>query len=273
MTELLLAAAFPVVKFAPFTRHQEKRVGADWLWWWVDSKGEAFGMVVQAKRLKREASAWDIDFDYDLGRQRQNLLRAGLDLRVPPIYALYLGTVNARQGAFCRAPKHFEACVSCERATVSLAPAIVLASAVGAHDQEVSLMLDIALPLEDVLDPRVIAAPIWDRNLHLADTDLAEFLEGEQGGARRVAQLLFDRVCSNRWLSHSAAAEATVTRGTESVFRKLPDDTGHYGRPYYSEILDGLRWEAPDYVRDVLADQAVPSWLSNEFAGVAVFAC
>ena len=30
----------------PFITHlQEARLGADWLWWWIDDDGEAFGML------------------------------------------------------------------------------------------------------------------------------------------------------------------------------------------------------------------------------------
>lgn len=33
----LLTEAFPDVRYYPFTQHQEKSVGADWLWWWIDA--------------------------------------------------------------------------------------------------------------------------------------------------------------------------------------------------------------------------------------------
>lgn len=160
MTELILAAAFPVVKFAKFTHHQEFAVGADWLWWWIDSNGEAFGMLVQAKRLKRLAARWDIDFDYRNGEQRRQLVATGLDLRVPPVYGLYLGTSSWRDGAFCRAPVHSAGCSNCEQSTVCVVPAIVLTAAWGTRSQEVSLALDAALPLEAVADPAVTVGRI-----------------------------------------------------------------------------------------------------------------
>jgi hypothetical protein len=273
LTEVILAAAAPFVKFAKFTHREEREVGADWLWWWVDARGEAFGTLVQAKRLKGGPNRWDIDFNYRNGEQRRHLIQSGLDLRVPPMYALYLGTPSWRAGAFCAAETHVPGCESCEKRTVSLAPAIVLSTAHGAHDQEVSLMLEAGLPLETIADRRHSVAPVWDANLSEADEELKSFLDEPQTGARRVAQLVFERVCSIRWLAHSASTWTPLARGLESVFQSLPDDAGHYTRPYFPEILDGLRWEAPDYVLDVLADQPLPSWLTNRYAGVAILSC
>lgn len=53
VTDILVVAASAHVKVVPFTRKQEGDVvGADWLWWWV-GQDESFGMLVQAKRLKK----------------------------------------------------------------------------------------------------------------------------------------------------------------------------------------------------------------------------
>jgi hypothetical protein len=64
VTDLLLAEVATRLKVVPFTRSQEAQIGADWLWWWVDGAGEAFGMLVQAKRLRIDPSRWRFDFDY-----------------------------------------------------------------------------------------------------------------------------------------------------------------------------------------------------------------
>lgn len=272
MTELLLSAASPVVKFATFTHHEEAAVGGDWLWWWVDDAGESFGMLVQAKRLLRSTNKWDIDFEYKNGDQRRALVRTGLELHVAPMYAIYQGTSDWRAGAFCRELPHRASCQSCERSTVSLVPAIVTDFAVD-HDVRVSLAMDAALPLEFISDPEITVNPVWDSNLEDLDPELFQFLRQPQAGARRVAQLVFERVTKIRAMQFSGPTETQLERGTEAIFPIQPDDWGHFARPYYPEILDGLRREAPDYVLDVLTDQEVPSHISDRVDGIAVFHC
>lgn len=272
VTAILLAAGAPTIKFATFTQqHQEPLVGADWIWWWVDSNGEAFGMVVQAKRLKKLPKGWEIDFDYKNGAQRAALLESAFDLRLPAMYALYLGTPVWRDGAFCQASKHSESCVSCDRSTVSMLPAIVTTAALGVHSVEVSLALDATLPLEAIADPAIRVDPVWDSNLRDLEPDVAEFLREPQMGARRVAQLIFERVTYVRAMGFSGAAGTSLLRGTEQVFPNIPDDFGHFSRRYWPEILDGLRRKAPDYVLDLIADQPLPDHISSRFAGIAVF--
>jgi hypothetical protein len=72
ITNTMLVEVPPLVKVVPFTRPQEggdKRLkehgagmGADWLWWWVGDDGTSFGMLVQAKRLKKDKNEeWLID--------------------------------------------------------------------------------------------------------------------------------------------------------------------------------------------------------------------
>jgi hypothetical protein len=46
ISELLWVNAQPYILCADFARHEESVVGADWLWWWLDSSGECFGMLV-----------------------------------------------------------------------------------------------------------------------------------------------------------------------------------------------------------------------------------
>ena len=272
VTQLVLAAAFPVVKFASFTQHQEATTGSDWLWWWVDESGEAFGMLVQAKRLLRSPSKWDINFDFNEGAQRRALIQTGLDLFVAPMYAIYEGTSEWRAGAFCRQVTHTEPCESCLRSTVSLVPAIVTDFA-AVHDVQVSIAMEASLPLESMADPEVIVDDVWDSNLKNLDPDLAEFMFEPQSGARRVAQMVFERVTKIRAGQFSGPTGTKIERGTEPIFRNLPDDYGHFNRPYYPEIFDGLRIEAPDYVLDVLTDQEVPEEIRSRVAGIAVFSC
>ncbi|PPF61590.1 hypothetical protein C5E11_14845 [Clavibacter michiganensis] len=272
MTELLLGAASPVVKFAQFTRQQEATVGADWLWWWIDDFGEAFGMLVQAKRLLHHRKGWDIDFDYKTGDQRRALVQTGLDLGVAPMYALYLGTSEWRSGAFCQDMPHRDPCSACERSTVSMVPAIVTDFA-ASHSTQVSTAMEVAMPIEFISDKEITANPVWDSNLSDLDMDLATFLFEPQKGARRVAQMIFQRVTKVRAMMFSGPTGVVVTRGAEPIFRNVPDDLGHFRRRYYPEILDGLRHEVPDYVLDVLSDQEVPENIRGRLAGVAIFHC
>lgn len=272
VTQIVLAGAFPVAKFATFTQNEEATTGSDWLWWWLDDSGEAFGMLVQAKRLLRKPNKWDVDFDFNKGAQRRALIETGRNLNVAPMYAIYEGTSEWRGGAFCRQKEHSNPCESCRRSTVSLVPAIVTDFAVE-HDVQVSIAMDESLPLESIADPDVIIRQIWDSNIKDLEPDLAQFLFEPQVGARRVAQMVFEKVTKVRGGQFSGPTGTKVVRGTEPIFAKLPDDYGHFNRQYYPEILDGLRSEAPDYVLDVLADVEVPEAIRSRVAGIAVFSC
>ena len=67
ITDLYLGRVQPEVKVRAFTRIEEGRPGADWLWWFVDPDGTCFGMLNQAKRLKIDPTGWRFDFDYRSG--------------------------------------------------------------------------------------------------------------------------------------------------------------------------------------------------------------
>ncbi len=66
--------------------------------WWLDESGEAFGMLVQAKRLLRRPGKWDVDFGFNEGAQRRALIETGRDLNVAPMYAIYEGTSSGGGG-------------------------------------------------------------------------------------------------------------------------------------------------------------------------------
>src|SRR6266516_4777903 len=40
VSELLWVSALPFVRCADFTHGEENKVGADWLWWWIDDTDE-----------------------------------------------------------------------------------------------------------------------------------------------------------------------------------------------------------------------------------------
>lgn len=100
VTELVLRHAAPRVAAYPFNRNEEGGTcgtGADWLWWWIDRDGTAFGMFVQAKRLKKKdtkTASWDIDFTYKSGGQRAQLLATAEKLQVAAAYVLNFGSPN-----------------------------------------------------------------------------------------------------------------------------------------------------------------------------------
>lgn len=96
-TELVLANTFPTIRFADFNRGEEAETGADWLWWWVAPSGEAFGSLVQAKKLTfTDAGTPKIDWRHSRGRQYGDLNRAATHLGVPALYAIYFGGLDYR---------------------------------------------------------------------------------------------------------------------------------------------------------------------------------
>ncbi|MEU9575348.1 DUF6615 family protein [Streptomyces massasporeus] len=127
-TDLLLMAVHPELSYVSFNRHEEARIGADWLWWFVDSASpEAFGVLVQAKNLKRNGQRWHIDYNYKNGDQLGSLLRAADLLRVPAVYALYCGNPLYRQELWCDQTHDGVMCTHHPRAGVSVLPAMLAA--------------------------------------------------------------------------------------------------------------------------------------------------
>jgi hypothetical protein len=113
-TQQLCMAASPPIVYAEFTGTQEEVVGAYWLWWWIDTTGEAFGMLVQAKKLHRAPTGtkWWVDFGYKRGTRSQitALLAASDHLNLPAGYMIYGGDTAYRSRtppttllAFCTA--------------------------------------------------------------------------------------------------------------------------------------------------------------------------
>src|SRR4051794_13395483 len=92
-TDLLLEKTWPDVWHRKFTRKRESVVGADWLWWWIDASGTSFGLLTQAKVLKRKGPRWHIDFDYRPkgadSTQIDTLIDASRVFDVPAAHVLY----------------------------------------------------------------------------------------------------------------------------------------------------------------------------------------
>ncbi len=273
VTDIVLTTAHPIVKFADFNQNQEGTTGADWLWWWVDSTGEAFGMLVQAKRLK-VGKRWTIDFTYPdgTGNQQRKLFVTANELNVAPVYALYLGTQAYRGPATCGLSDHDnDDCLRCRMATVSVLPAIIATTGGGLNgDDDAEYTIRHSFPLETLGDPTHQPVCRYDLNLRLVDDALRDFLLQPQQGARLIAKTLFERVSSVRRLQFSAATLDKVAGDTAQVFHEYPSDRGHLGVPYYEHILRGLRVSAPSYVLDLLADQPLPPEVSSKVAGIVV---
>lgn len=70
-------------------------------------------------------------------------------------------------------------------------------------------------------------------------------------------------------------ANGAVRRGngwcdSGPVFRKLPEDSGHFNQPYWPFVFRGLRTRAPQYVLDVEHGQNPPAWLTELVDGMVV---
>jgi hypothetical protein len=73
VTEIYLTAAHGdgLLGAVAFNNREEPRVGADWLWWFVDGRGEAFGMLVQAKRIHGMDPKLTFDFTHVVDNELQ----------------------------------------------------------------------------------------------------------------------------------------------------------------------------------------------------------
>lgn len=271
LTEILLVTAGDTLRYVEFSRHDEAKVGADWLWWFVDETGECFGLLVQAKRMRIERGRYKISFGYQSGGQSQMdlLLRASTRLGVASAYLLYCGD-RAFRGDLTCGPQHSEGtCNTCDRAGVSVLSALCARYLCTGTDPSAVVQLGIrdlerrafeaSVPLEDMADPRPTGLQVHDSNIGTVSTELATFLTTPQVGVRQIAKQFFAPVSEMRStsLSHAVLAPHPVT--TVPLFGPVPPDDGHYGVPYFAHVLRGLRHELPEQVREVLAGQALPA--------------
>ena len=276
ISELLWVHAVPFVRCADFTRHEEKVVGADWLWWWVDELGECFGMLVQAKRMKLATGGDpELDFMHNKGEQMKRLLRSADQLGVPSVYALYFGGADFRGRLTCGTDEHTEAgCRRCSRASVSVLTSLQARRAAGGSKRDAAVQsFRGSVPLEDLVDPLAAARPVHDLNLKQAVPEMRDFLTQPQSGARGVAKEVLRAISDERLMQFSALVAERVRLHDDLIFPELPTDSGHFAEPYFPFVLRGLRSRPPSYVSDILADQPVPSEVSDLVGGVVVVRC
>ncbi|AXB46058.1 MULTISPECIES: hypothetical protein [Actinomycetes] len=274
-TDILLTEAFPDVRYWKFTKRQESAVGADWLWWWIDTTGTSFGLLTQAKILKRRGTGWHVDFGYRRRKtepaQIDKLLVSSMTFSVPAAHVLYCGTPAYRAGLACGLTHHDGAnCRDRERAGVSIVPSIIPHYLMPRVRDNVAVeAFHWSLPLEDVADPGRSQPPLPP--LAAVHPDIAEFMRRPQLGARRVAKTMLEAVHSIRMGQFSAALSEDADDGVEdAVFTHLPSDRGHFGVPYLAHVLGGLRHRPPAYVQDLLAGRTPPTWVTDAVAGIVV---
>lgn len=114
------------------------------------------------------------------------------------------------------------------------------------------------MPLEDLADTGCGTDPIYDLNLRNLDEQLRAFLLQQQAGARGVARAVMAMVSASRLGQLSAAVANRVELHLDTVFTTLPDDTGHFSRPYFPHVLRGLRRTPPDYLDAAQASEPLP---------------
>ncbi|TDC41537.1 hypothetical protein [Micromonospora sp. KC213] len=282
-TVRLTHAAHPVAKYIPFTRNQEggtptsSGTGADWLWWWLSSSGECFGMLVQAKNLKRVGRRWDVDLNYAKRRQIIDLLNASDLLKVPAVYALYCGDLAYRLDLTCGAGHTAGALDRCHRSAVCVLPALIASqlatfTALDSQGQAAIDAYQYAFPLEDLADNSQGTPFVDDLNLHHIDGELLEFLTQPQGMPRDIAKKIFGMVSRMRSGQFALAVSEHQRVGENVVvFGDLPADRGHFGVPYFDHVLRGLRRQPPDYLVAVANGEDPAPWLSRLVAGIVLF--
>ncbi|BCJ65736.1 hypothetical protein [Polymorphospora rubra] len=282
-TDRLIHAVYPAARYIPFKRNQEggtptsSGTGADWLWWWLSPTGECFGMLVQAKNLKRIGKRWAVDLEYAKRKQIIDLLNASDLLEVPAVYALYCGDPAYRPDLTCGEGHTSDTLDRCHRSGVCALPALIASqlatfSALDPPGQAAIEAYQNAIPLEDLADTSLGTPVVHDLNLRHIDGKLLEFLTQPQATARGIAKKIFEMVSRMR-SGQFALAVSEHRRVDENafVFANLPTDRGHFGVPYFDHVLRGLRRQPPDYLVAMAGGDDPPAWLSRLVAGIALF--
>ncbi|MFB7215580.1 hypothetical protein [Streptomyces sp. NPDC056255] len=280
-TARLCERSAPFLQPITFNRAQEARLGADWLWWFIEQESETcFGMLCQAKNLKKKGSRWKIGFGQanKTGAQMKLLSRAAESLQLPAAYILYCGDEQYRDGLACRTHSAFE-CENCARAGVSVISALGAQYLCDSYSTDANACAVAAFqrsqPVEDLVAPETPDGALWDMNFHECVGALQAFLSQPQYGAARIAKQLFDQLSSLRGAQFSRmppALELTTLPRNEFIHPILPTDRGHLPRPYYRDVLQGLRKAVPTYVRDAEAGRfdRLPAKVTSAVNGIVI---
>ncbi len=268
-TDLLCTEAYPTIEYVDFNRRQENKTGSDWLWWWITPSGECFGLLIQAKNLKRDRG-WSIDLSYNNREQIRQLLLTSDTLSVPAAYVLYCGDREYRRDLPCRPPHAADSC-HCERAGVSIVPAMMAQNEMHAltstEDQAVNVF-QLSMPLEDLVLSN--AKPIDDLNRGYVGEELRHFLQHPQDGPRSTAKEILRQLSIQRDGQFSVESSLLHRYETSMVFSNLPADRGHFGAPYFPHVLRGLRKEIPDYVHAIVENRSRPAEVPDTVAGIVL---
>jgi hypothetical protein len=280
VTSVSVTEGRPHVQVVMFNQNQEGRgphaLGADYLWWWIDSTTlECFGMLVQAKRLRLLGDQWRVDISHRDGDQLRTLLRTARELQVPAMYSVYTGGLVFRTALPCLHQDHQDGvvlaapappgttpgtglgagrkCQRCRRMAISMITALQLASGWQSATRTGETVLSDSVPLEDLVDPAVPSGPVRDVNLRkLTNPDLVAFLQRPQDGAREIARRIFRLVATARYGAFSAATAEPITVPGAPIFTDVPEDRGHFSEPYFVHVLRGLRTSPPAYVTELI---------------------
>jgi hypothetical protein len=263
------------IQVADFNKREEGGVGADWLWWFVDTTGECFGLLVQAKRLKQEKGVPGLALRYQSKGaaldQMTKLFRAAGTLQLPSAYALYFGAVDGR-GLRC-GPDHSSNCEPCRRKTVAILPGL---RAQFLADDPIAAARDAfaeCAALEDLVDATQDGGPAVYPGMSPLPDDLQQWMTERQVGARQVAKRVYQMIIRPDEVMLSADVADRLLMPTDAVFQDVPLDELHFGQPYFVHVLAGLRRQPPSYVLDIQAGES-PSLGSefNDIGGIVVVA-
>ncbi|MEV0530886.1 hypothetical protein [Kitasatospora sp. NPDC050463] len=299
ITTLLCSRLVPEVTYVKFSKQQESRVGGDYLWWWVDRSGEAFGCLVQAKVIHHKGRGWRIGFHHETrtGLQMDQLLAASDFFEVLAAYAFYAGDAAYRSTMRCSQRHHGVLCHQRQGAGVTILPALNAQRTVenarlratappsklpflGGFDP-IEDVFHHAEPLSRLTEPgRANDDPASIRYYRMrlgpGMNGLRELLTPGQIGARKVAQFMTDKLAQQAAGTFETAVLPDVhTDQVEvggRVFDTLPGARGHFGRPFFEHALRGLRTGLPDYVEAALRSPSdgVPAELAEHADGLVV---
>jgi hypothetical protein len=275
-TQILLASASPEIEYYEFTKAEESRCGADWLWVWLDRSGVCFMMLVQAKTLKVNNGRWSLDLGYRSGkgkrRQMDLLLESAEVFGVPFSYVIYAGDRQYRATLECSSTHNDGHCRDWDRAGVSWLAGL------SAHNVMTLLRpseyaadaLHRSMPLEDIMGMDKPLPPLIDLNQKVLPQELRDLLSNPQGQAQTIARTMLSQVSTIR-MGQLSAADTTLMRLPEgALVPELPRDRGHLPLPYLPHVFGGLRSLAPTFVQDVMAGRTPPSWVTERLAGIVI---